>query len=76
MGYYLLLLYWALCGALFLSPAAGVFRAPARPTFALGGKSRQKRHLNLRFKNPPALWLFGFDTISHAVTEQIPCRVV
>ena len=33
-----------------------VFRAPGRVTFALGGKSNQKRHLNLRFKNPPALF--------------------
>ena len=48
MGYYLLLLYWALRGALFLpkgcfavatatylflSPTAGVFRSPERPTF-------------------------------------------
>ena len=32
------------------------FRAPARGTFAHGGKSTQKRHLNLRFKNPPTLW--------------------
>ena len=32
-----------------------MFRAPARGTFACGGKSTQKRHLNLRFKNPPAL---------------------
>ena len=36
----------------------------------------QKRHLNLRFKNPPTLWLFGCDTMYHAVTEQIPCRAV
>ena len=33
----------------------GMFRAPARGTFALSGKSTQKRCLNLRFKNPPAL---------------------
>ena len=33
-----------------------VFRSPERPAFARGGKSRQKRHLNLRFKNPPALF--------------------
>ena len=33
MGYYYLLLYWSLRGALFLSPAAGVFRSPERPTF-------------------------------------------
>ena len=30
----------------------GVFRAPARGTFALGGKSTQKRRSNLRFENP------------------------
>ena len=35
----------------------GMFRAPARVTFALGGKSNQKRHLNLRFKNPRTLCL-------------------
>ena len=28
------------------------FRAPARGTFALGGKSTQKRRSNLRFENP------------------------
>ena len=32
----------------------GIFRAPARPTFALGGKSGQKRRSNLRFEDPPA----------------------
>ncbi len=32
-----------------------MFRASARGTFACGGKSTQKRHLNLRFKDPPAL---------------------
>ena len=30
----------------------GIFRAPARGTFALGGKSTQKRRSNLRFENP------------------------
>ena len=30
----------------------GTFRAPARGTFALGGKSTQKRRSNLRFENP------------------------
>ena len=30
----------------------GAFRAPARGTFALGGKSTQKRRSNLRFENP------------------------
>ena len=32
----------------------GLFRAAARPTFALGGKSGQKRRSNLRFEDPPA----------------------
>ena len=32
--------------------AKGAFRAPARGTFALGGKSTQKRRSNLRFENP------------------------
>ncbi len=32
------------------------FALRGRVTFALGGKSNQKRHLNLRFKNPPALF--------------------
>ena len=32
--------------------AKGTFRAPARGTFALGGKSTQKRRSNLRFENP------------------------
>ena len=31
-----------------------IFRAPARGTFALGGKSTQKRRSNLRFENPLA----------------------
>ena len=30
----------------------GIFRAPARGTLALGGKSTQKRRSNLRFDNP------------------------
>ena len=30
----------------------GTFRAPARGTFALGGKSTQNRRSNLRFENP------------------------
>ena len=30
----------------------GIFRAPARGTFAPGGKSTQKRRSNLRFENP------------------------
>ena len=30
----------------------GTFRAPARGTFAPGGKSTQKRRSNLRFENP------------------------
>ena len=29
-----------------------IFRAPARGTFAHGGKSTQKRRSNLRFENP------------------------
>ena len=45
----------------------GIFRAPARGTFALGGKSTQKRRSNLRFENPcapsPAAYL---DRICHA----------
>ena len=32
--------------------AKGTFRAPARGTFAHGGKSTQKRRSNLRFENP------------------------
>ena len=32
--------------------AKGTFRAPARGTFAPGGKSTQKRRSNLRFENP------------------------
>ena len=40
----------------FYAPAGarGPFRAPARPTFAPGGKSGQKRRSNLRFEDPPA----------------------
>ena len=34
-----------------------MFRPPGRGTFARGGKSTQKRHLNLRFKNPRTLCL-------------------
>ena len=54
----------------------GVFRAPARGTFARGGKSTQKRHLNLRFKNPPTLYTSDFDTLYHAFTEHGRCRAV
>ena len=54
----------------------GMFRAPARPTFAPGGKSRQKRHSNLRFENPPTLCSFDFDSMYHAFTEQSRCRAV
>ena len=41
---------------LFSFPPAAqrLFRAPARPTFARGGKSGQKRRSNLRFENPLA----------------------
>ena len=34
----------------------GVSWPRPRGTFAHGGKSTQKRHLNLRFKNPPTLY--------------------
>ena len=37
-----------------LPARGGTFRAPARPTFAPGGKSGQKRRSNLRFEDPPA----------------------
>ena len=37
-----------------LRARGGPFRAPARPTFAPGGKSGQKRRSNLRFEDPPA----------------------
>ena len=45
----------------------GTFRAPARGTFAPGGKSTQKRRSNLRFENPCApSHSTHFDHISHA----------
>ena len=51
----------------------GTFRAPARGTFALGGKSTQKRRSNLRFENPcapsPVAYLARF---SHA--NAVPCK--
>ena len=39
-------------GLFSFSSEKGAFRAPARGTFALGGKSTQKRRSNLRFENP------------------------
>ena len=61
-----------------------VFRSPERVTFALGGKSNQKRHLNLRFKNPPTLFslqicgLFprgrGNCLVSFRVTNRLSSR--
>ncbi len=36
-----------------------VSRFRARGTFARGGKSAQKHHLNLRFKNPHTLDMAG-----------------
>ena len=51
----------------------GAFRAPARGTFAPGGKSTQKRRSNLRFENPcapsPVAYLARF---SHA--NAVPCK--
>ena len=47
--------------------AKGAFRAPARGTFALGGKSTQKRRSNLRFENPCApSHVFYLVKINHA----------
>ena len=40
----------------FRSPAGREFRPAGRDTFGRGPKSVQKGHLNLRFKNPPALF--------------------
>ena len=59
-----------------MPPGTGVFRAPARGTFARGGKSTQKRHSNLRFENPPTLWFSDFDTMYHAFAEHVPYRTV
>ena len=56
--------------------STGMFRAPARPTFALGGKSRQKRHSNLRFENPLTLYLSDFDTMYRAFAVHSRCRAV
>ena len=59
----------------------GIFRAPARGTFALGGKSTQKRRSNLRFENPFArlhlpriLTAFATRTLCPAnFTEMLHC---
>ena len=52
----------------------GTFRAPARGTFAHGGKSTQKRRSNLRFENPcapsPVAYLACF---CHA--NAMPCKL-
>ena len=48
----------------------GVFRAPARPTFALGGKSGQKRRSNLRFENPLTPRTWGFAILCPTRTRQ------
>ena len=50
--------------ALFL-----VFRAPARGTFGRCPKSTQKDNLNLRFKNPPALYCVSYCTDSSFAVE-------
>ena len=48
----------------------GIFRAPARGTFAHGGKSTQKRRSNLRFENPPAPRTCGLAVLHPARTRQ------
>ena len=42
----------------------------ARVTFALGGKSDQKRRSNLRFENPPAPRTWGLAVLHPARTRQ------
>ena len=49
-----------------------IFRAPARGTFALGGKSTQKRRSNLRFENPFAR--LHTALISMVFTTRTLCR--
>ncbi len=46
-----------------------MFRSAARGTFACGGKSTQKRHLNLRFKDPLALFCVSYCTGSSFAVE-------
>ena len=43
--------------SLFVRRREGCFAPPARPTFVRGDKSRQKHHLNLRFKDPRTLFI-------------------
>ena len=45
------------------SGARRSIRAPARDTFGPGPKSVQKGRLNLRFKNPPTLFILQICTL-------------
>ena len=60
-----------------LRARAGIFRAPARGTFARGGKSTQKRHSNLRFENPPTLYTVCHWRLFPRVhrTDSMSCRM-
>ena len=58
-----------------------MFRAPARGTFAPGGKSTQKRRSNLRFENPLRAFTRRLSCLSlprerHAVQIPPKCCIV
>ena len=59
----------------------GTFRAPARGTFALGGKSTQKRRSNLRFENPSRAFTYRLSRLfspreRHAAQISSKCCIV
>ena len=49
----------------------GMFRAPARVTFGRCPKSDQKDSLNLRFKNPPALYPVSYTHLEALSTLRV-----
>ena len=59
----------------------GTFRAPARGTFALVGKSTQKRRSNLRFENPSRAFTYRLSRLfspreRHAAQISSKCCIV
>ena len=53
--------------------AKGAFRAPARGTFAPGGKSTQKRRSNLRFENPLRAFARRLSRLFYHANA-VPCK--
>ena len=68
-------------GLFSFSSEKGAFRAPARGTFALGGKSTQKRRSNLRFENPSRAFTYRLSRLfspreRHAAQISSKCCIV